>query len=77
MEEPLADPSDAAPAHRKRLGGTIRGLRLADGQTQAQLAEALGVSEAHLASVERGDIDASPALRQALERVFVSAFGVT
>jgi len=77
MVHPVVPPDDAGTAHRRRLGRTIRGLRIADGQTQGQLAEALGISEAHLTSVERGDIDASPALRKALERVFVPAFGAS
>jgi DNA-binding XRE family transcriptional regulator len=75
MDDSLAGRGDAVTAHRQQLGAILRDLRMSHGRTQCELADILGVSEEHLASVERGEVVVSTTLRQALREFFGSAFG--
>lgn len=48
-----------AQEFRVRVGARVRELRLHRGMTQAELAEASGLSRRHLSSIERARVDAT------------------
>lgn len=50
----LADAGSSWPEVLVGVGGQIRKLRVAKGLTQAQLAEAIGMSRPSLSKIERG-----------------------